>query len=205
MPTARSPEQKRYRERANRARRNLLHQQEEFGTVRDGSGIRYLVVPWYVLAGEPAKAAEFGVWFDLACGDDIGEPVFWLFRALAHHRLAQPQAARWFLLQAMVSNIYLLPRVFGEPLPRQPIWHWSNEAEPEWLEGNEEFLDAPSDQERAWIRGIWESEAGVRLREGYLHCFRRLVDLRGPDARGEVLAEWQALLHEVLGEQPGAS
>lgn len=143
MPTARSPEQKRYRKRAN--------------------------------------------------------------QALAHHRLAQPEAARWFLLQAMVSNIYLLPRVFGEPLPRQPIWHWSNEAEPEWLEGNEAFLDAPADQERVWIRGIWENEAGVRLREGYLRCFRRLEDLREPDARGEVLAEWQALLHEVLGERPGAS
>lgn len=143
MPTSRTPAQKRYRERANRARRNLLHQQEEFGTVRDGSGIRYLVVPWYVLAGEPAKAAEFGFWCDLAWDDDIGEPVFWLFRALAHHRLGQPDVARWFLLQAMVSNLYLLPRVLGDPLPRQPIWHWSNDAEPDWFEGNGEFLEAP--------------------------------------------------------------
>lgn len=122
MPTSSlAPEQKRYRERANRARRNLLNQQKEFSTIRDDSGIRYLVVPWYVLDGEPAEAAEFGVWF-------------------------------------------------------------------EW---KEEFLEAPTDLERSWIRSIWGSEPGVRLRE--------------PDARGEVLAEWQALLHQVLGEQPGAS
>lgn len=36
-------------------------------------------------------------------------------RALAHPRLAQPQAARWFLLQAMVSNFDLLSRIVGTP------------------------------------------------------------------------------------------
>jgi hypothetical protein len=115
-------------------------------------------------------------------------------RALPPHRLAQPEVDRWFLLQAMVSNIDLLPRVVGESLPRQPIWHWSNEAEPDWFEWNEESLNAPTELQRAWISGIWDSEAGVRLKE-----------VRAPDARGEVLAEWQALLHEALGDRPGST
>ena len=67
-------EQKKYRDRANRARRELLKEKEKFGAISDGSGKRYRVCVYFVLSGAPEKAAEFLDWFEKEFPDDVGEP-----------------------------------------------------------------------------------------------------------------------------------
>ena len=58
-------EQKRYRNRANRARRELFKEKEKFGAISDGSGKRYRVCVYFVLSNAPEKATEFMEWFEL--------------------------------------------------------------------------------------------------------------------------------------------
>lgn len=74
-------EQKKYRDRANRARRELLKEKEKFGAISDGSGKRYRVCVYFVLSGAPEKAVEFMDWFEKEFPDDVGEPAFLLYAA----------------------------------------------------------------------------------------------------------------------------
>ncbi|MGM0525505.1 MAG: hypothetical protein ACQEQ8_04855, partial [Pseudomonadota bacterium] len=104
-----TPDQKKYRDRANRARRELFKEKETFGAARDGSGKRYRVCVYYVMSGAPEKAVEFLQWFSEEFPDDVGEPVFLLHSALAYRRTGQLQPATRYLVDAMLSNLYLLP------------------------------------------------------------------------------------------------
>ena len=106
MPT---DEQKKYRDRANRARRELFKEKGKLGAISDGSGKRYRVCVYFVLSDAPEKAAEFLEWFEQEFADDIGEPAFLLYAALAYYRMGSLRKARRYLLDAMLSNIYLLP------------------------------------------------------------------------------------------------
>ena len=113
-----TPEQKKYRDRANRARRELFKEKETFGAARDGSGKRYRVCVYYVMSGAPEKAVEFLQWFSEEFPDDVGEPVFLLHAALAYRRTGQQHPATRYLVDAMLSNLYLLPYLYGQPLAR---------------------------------------------------------------------------------------
>jgi len=97
-------DQKRYRDRANRARRGLFKEKERFGAISDGSGKRYQVCVYFVLSGAPEKAVEFIEWFEQEFPDDVGEPAFLLFVAIAYYRLGLLEKARTYLLDAMLSN-----------------------------------------------------------------------------------------------------
>jgi hypothetical protein len=77
-------ERKKFREHANRARRGLLSEKKKYGYINDGSGKRYRVGVFYVLSGDLEKALEFYLWFEQEFPDDIGEPIFDLYWALAY-------------------------------------------------------------------------------------------------------------------------
>ncbi|MCC5859159.1 MAG: hypothetical protein JJT90_13445 [Ectothiorhodospiraceae bacterium] len=183
-------EQKRYRDRANRARRALLKEKEKFGGISDGSGKCYRVCVYFVLGGVPEKAAEFMEWFEQEFPDDVGEPVFLLYAALAYYRIGSLGKARRYLLDAMLSNIYMLPYLLSQPLPRQDIWHSSNWVEPEYIEEIDEFLEEPTNQERDWIKRQLEDEVFTNVRKKYLETFRALQDARDFDTRSRILGEW---------------
>lgn len=187
-------EQKRYRDRANRARRELLKEKEKFGAILDGSGKRYRVCVDFILSGAPEKAVEFVEWFEREFPDDIGEPAFLLYAALAYYRVGTLGKARSYLLDAMLSNIYLLPYLFGRPLPRQDMWHSSNLAEPEYVEAIEEFLDEPTIQEREWVREQFEGQLFTNLRKKYIETFQALQHTGDVDARTRILEDWQDYL-----------
>lgn len=184
-------EQRMYRDRANRARRALFKEKEKFGSISDGSGKRYRVCVYFVLCGAPEKATEFLEWFEQEFADDAGEPVFFLYAALAHHRAGSPGKARRYLLDAMVSNIYLLPYLFSRPLPRQDMWHSSNWALPDYIEEIEELLEEPTSQERQWLKAQYEDEVFTNMRNKYIETFRALQHARDFDTRSNILDEWR--------------
>jgi len=183
--------QKRYRDRASRARRELLKEKEKFGAISDGSGKRYRVCVFFILSGAPEKAAEFIEWFEQEFPDDVGEPAFLLYAALAYYRVGTLEKARNYLLNAMLSNIYMLPYLFSRPLPKQDMWHSSSRAQPDYIEEIEEFLDEPTNQEREWVKAQFEDELFANIRKKYIETFRALQHAREFDARSRVLSEWR--------------
>ncbi|MFU8830908.1 MAG: hypothetical protein ACNA7J_02015 [Wenzhouxiangella sp.] len=167
-------EQRKYRDRANRALRALFKEKEKFGSISDGSGKRYRVCVYFVLGGAPEKAAEFLEWFEQEFADDVGEPAFLLYAALAHYRVGSLEKARRYLLDAMLSNVYLLPYLFSRPLPKQDMWHSSNWVLPDYIEEIEELLEEPTRQERKWLKAQYEGEVFTNMRNKYIETFRAL-------------------------------
>lgn len=184
-------EQKKYRDRANRARRELFKEKEKFGVISDGSGKRYRVCVYYVLSGAPEKAAEYLEWFEQAFADDIGEPAFLLYAALAHYRLGSLSTARRYLFDSMLSNIYLLPYLLSRSMPRQDMWHSSNRAQPDYIEEIEELLEEPTSQEREWISEQFDSELFMKARSKYIETFHALQHASELDTRRRILGDWQ--------------
>ena len=184
-------EQKRYRDRANRARRELFKEKEKFGAISDGSGKRYRVCVYFVLSNAPEKAAEFMEWFEQEFPDDIGEPAFLLFATVAYYRVGLLGKARSYLLDAMLSNVYLLPYLFSQPLPKQDMWHSSNWCQPEYIWEIEDLLEEPTIQEREWFKMQFEDEPFRKIRNKYVDTFRALQHENEVTARQRILSEWR--------------
>lgn len=188
MPT---DEQKRYRDRANRARRSLLKEKEKFGAISDGSGKRYQACIDFILSGAPESAVEFMEWFEQEFPDDVGEPAFLLYAALAYYRVGTTGKAISYLLDAMLSNIYLLPCLFARPLPMQDMWHSSNWAQPDYVGEIEELLGEPTSHEREWVKTQFEGELFTNIRNKYIETFRALQHTRELDTRTRILDDWR--------------
>lgn len=171
-------------------RRALLKEKEQFGYSRDGSGKRYRVGVYLVLGGAPEKAADFIAWYEKAFPDDIGEPVFHLFAALAYHRTGNPEKARHYLQAAMLSNLYLLPYLFSEPLAMLDMWHASNFQQPDYLYAVEEFLSEPTEEERGWIKAQFASNTFTMIRNKYVETFHALQYTQDMEQRHQILQEW---------------
>lgn len=194
-------EQEKYRDRANRARRELFKEKETFGAARDGSGKCYRVCVYYVMSGAPEKAVEFLQWFSEEFPDDIGEPVFLLHSALAYRRTGQQQPATRYLVDAMLSNIYLLPYLYGEPLARQDIWHSSNWADPTYIAQVDDLLETPTDEERMWFQSMFESELFTALRNYYIETFHALLDTCDVEQRQQLLEQWHTFYQLTLDQR----
>ncbi|MBS99081.1 MAG: hypothetical protein CMI01_10440 [Oceanospirillaceae bacterium] len=186
-----SDRQKKYRDRANRARRELLKEQEKFRAISDGSGKRYRVCVDFVLSGAPEKAVEFLNWFETEFPDDVGEPAFLLYAALAYYRVGALGKAQGYLLDTMLSNIYLLPYLFSRPIPKQDMWHSSNWAQPDYIENIKELLEGPTSQERQWFQERFEDERFTSIRSKYIETFHALQHVKDLDSRGRILKGWR--------------
>ena len=192
-----SEDAKYYRDRANRGRRALLREKEKNGYYGDGAGKRYRVASDYMLAGQNEKALEFLEWFETEFPDDSGEPVFNLSQAICRYRCADVQLARYWLQFAMLSNLYMLPYLFGEPISKVVMWHSSNQDDPNYFLYEEDFLDSLNEVERQWIRELYYSDRFTRLREKHIETYRELLDLRDVDRRIRILKTYR----EFIGKQ----
>jgi len=96
-----------------RLKRALGNEQRKNGFIDDGAGKRYEIGLLFVLAGELRKALDFFAWYEKFCAEDIGEPLHYLFWALALYRTGDFEQANTKLLETMVENVYLLPTLLG--------------------------------------------------------------------------------------------
>jgi 3',5'-cyclic AMP phosphodiesterase CpdA len=183
-------ERKRYRERANRAKRELLKEKEQYGYINDGSGKRYLAPVYYVLAGDHDKALAFYTWFEEEFSDDIGEPVFDLYWVLAEYRAGNTTQASYRLQIAMLNNLYLLPFLCNKPIGTLDIWHESTQAASSYLREIQEYLHEPTPAERQWIEAEYNSQLFETLRQEYIATYHQLKHERDVPKRKAITAKW---------------
>jgi hypothetical protein len=184
---------KNFRQRALRAKRELKKEMESTGYIRDGSGRRYRVGVFHFIAGDIIEASEAFDWFEKEFPEDIGEPVHHLYSALAAYRLGNEQLARHRLGNTLVSNIYLLPHVVGNPIERMNIWHSSNRCCPEYLSEVAELLEWPSTSDRKWIDQVIDSPTFCALQSGYISTHQALLAEQDFNARVKILRKWDLL------------
>ena len=106
-------EPKKIRSRIRRYERKLRKEYEATGFYGDGYGKRYLLGPLYLLMGDLDGALESFEWFAQTFPGDMGEPVQYLCWALALYRSGNLAEATLKLRQAMLSNLYLIPKLLG--------------------------------------------------------------------------------------------
>lgn len=187
--------QKKMRDRATRLKRALANEQRKFGHINDGAGKRYLIGPLYVLGGELEKALDFYNWYEKECSDDSGEPIHYLFWALALHKAGNIEKANAKLLETMLQNAYLLPTLLGSPPALYDMWHSSNLRHPDYLgEVPEEFLPQLSEAERSWIKEQLQSFRFRRVLEQYVSTYRALKSESNIENRRNILRRWGEFL-----------
>jgi len=175
-----------------------LKEKECYGYINDGSGKRYRAGVFYVLSGDFEKAIEFFDWFSSEFPDDIGEPVFDLYWAIAAYRVGRQEKARVRLQHAMLQNLYMLPRLFGEDWKDLDIWHSSNRQYRRYLDDIEEFLHEPTTAEREWIKQQFYSDSFRRLRDAYIDHYGRLLNEHDLRRRKVILQSWDRVAASIL-------
>lgn len=190
---------KKIRARALRLRRALLKEQENFGEIDDGAGKRYLIGPLFVQCGDMDSALSHYAWFEEHCPDDGGDPIHYLFWALALYRAGNMAEARVKLMETLIQNIYLLPALLGLPAKLEDIWHSSNLEDPDYITYvAPEFIPTLSKEERSWIEGQLESDRFRALRSGYVATYQKLKYEHNYDARWKILDGWDKLRHRLI-------
>lgn len=192
MPT----EKHKFRDRANRAARELKKEKSAFGYINDGVGRRYRVGVYFLLSGELKKSAEAFDWFYEEFPDDIGEPAFNLYSALAAYRCGEMGKARARLLKTMLSNMFLLPYLVGQKFEALGVWHSSNRHQENYLEEIEDFLHEPSNEELRWIEAELSTPSFTALRNGYIATFTALNEEQDISKRVSLLGQWESLQAE---------
>ncbi|MCP5057058.1 MAG: hypothetical protein GY937_10085 [bacterium] len=167
-------EKQKIRSRLRSYERKLRQEKEKFGFYEDGAGKRYQVGPHYMLLGDNEGALAAFDWFEKEF-DDVGVPDHTLCWSLALYRSGNEIGAARKLRQTMLSNLYLLPYLLGEPIEELDIWHGSSDARPSFVEHIvEPYLGLWSDEEREWAARVYKSPGAHSLREQFIEISKRL-------------------------------
>ncbi len=170
------------RQRIRRYERAFEKEIAEHGMISDGAGKRFLLAPLYLIMGDLQGALKSFAWYAEQFPDDCPDPGHYLCWALALHRGGDGNAASQKLGQAMLANLYLLPRLFGQPIERLDMWHGSNIDWPEYVDSlPTEFFDIWTGAEQEWARQLYDSESFTTIRCEYIDIETQLGDEpRGP-------------------------
>jgi len=163
-----------------RYERALANEKKEFGWYSDGSGKRYAIGPMYMLLGDDEGALASFEWFEREFDDDAGMPEHRLCWSLALYRSGDEVGAARQLRRTMLSNLYLLPHLFGKPNAALDIRHGSNWDESSHVdEIDPSYLALWSDEEKAWADDLYESSGFRSARERFIEI-ERLLDSTPP-------------------------
>lgn len=197
------PAATRLKSRARRLLKALKAERRRFGGFDDSGGKRYRIGPLFMQAGALDEALDFYRAFDRWFPDDAGEPMNCFFWALALHRAGDAGGAEDRLLQTLINNLYLLPALLGETVPREDMEHSSNWEEPAYaLSILEEFRPVLTDGERDWIRAALAGERLTRVRGAYVLAKTDVRTAKNLAERQAILGRWYRLRDaELPGRQ----
>jgi hypothetical protein len=182
------------RSRLRSYERKLRQEKKKLGWYSDGAGKRYQIGPHYMLLGDNEGALAAFEWFEREFDDDIGQPDHSLCWSLALHRAGNEVGAAKKLRQAMLSNLYLLPHLFGSPIEELDVWHGSSDAESGFVEHiPEPYLALWTNEEKTWAAGLYESPGFQSARERYIEISRLLDTTRPGPERTRLVKE----MHEL--------
>jgi tetratricopeptide (TPR) repeat protein len=182
------------RARIRRYERSMRKEYETHGSIHDGYGKRYLLGILYLLMDDWDGALAAFQWYERMFPDDVGEPFHFLSWALALYHAGQLEEAALRLRQAMLSNLYMIPRLLGIEQEELDLRYGSMEAEKDYLAyAAPEIWTLWDDEARAWARRMYECDDFQRVRERYIEIHELLrSEPRGP-RRSCLVEEMSAL------------
>ena len=176
----------------------MKKERRTFGHISDGYGKRYLIFWMYLVLGDLKEAATYMRWYEKTFEDDVGEPIHKLCWALLLHRMKKKDKAKYILADLMLSNLYIIPEVLGNPIRPYPLRFGSNYTDYEYSkEIPSEVLDAITDDDRTWIKSLYESMEFHRYRKRYIAIYEKLEKTNGVEYRSPLVREAGDLLNEL--------
>lgn len=187
--------EKKIKSRISSYKSSLKKEKNNFGSISDGSGKRYMLFELYLVLNDLDKFAQYIEWYDAEFPDDAGHPTQKLCRAVGLHRMEKLEAANYALAEAMLANLYLIPRLLGENIQEYDIWHSSSDGAKDYYEYiSSEVLAEISELEIDWMRECYDSFSFRRMRKKYIDIYRQLKTTKDYTARGKLLDE----LNEIM-------
>ena len=178
------------RARILRYEQELRRERRQFGTYDDSYGKRYLLGQLYLLAGDLPGALKAFNWFAKAFPDDSGEPYHRLCWALALYHADDVAAAAQKLRETMLTNLYLVAHLLGQPQPQLDIWRGSNWAAKEYAEAApREILELWDPAALQWARETYANPELSRVRSRYVEIFKQLKTEPPGPKRTELVSE----------------
>ena len=102
------------------------------------------------------------------------------------------------LAELMLSNLYVIPHLLGQPPPADTGWASSNFATEEYIdEIPHEVLAAITEDDRKWMGYLHNSMEFRRYRKRHIEIFRQLERTREVEKRIPLVREAEALLDEL--------
>ena len=181
---------KKLKSKLRRYERELRKEQTTHGFIDDGGGKRYLVGPMYLLLDDTEGAVRSFSWFADTFPDDMGEPGFFLCWALALYRAGETEAAGRKLRQAMLSNLYMIPYLIGQPQAEYDIWHGSNWDRLDYLQYiSPEYFTLWDDAARQWAAELYHGPEFTAVRDRYIEIYRQLPNVPAGPERSALVRE----------------
>jgi len=123
---------------------------------RDGSGVRFLMGPYYLCLKDLEGAISHYEWFWATYSDSIDEPFHALGRIITELRQGHESIAQSLLKRLYASNPYLIPYIFDVDLKGVEIPGHSNwEEKPYITNAPIELYSYVSSGEIEWFRRQW--------------------------------------------------
>lgn len=192
------PTTSKYLTRAQCLEKALKAENRKYGCYDDSQGTRYIIGPLYLLAGETKEALRFFRWYGKIFSDDIGDPVLFLCWALALLRDGKHEQAVKRLVQAMFSNLYLIPHLLKKEQALLDIWHGSNVAEPSWLEYiPAEYYNTWTEDELKWAEEQYYGNKLTGVRNRYIEIYHLLKTVPTGPKRSDLLREARELENSI--------
>lgn len=102
------------------------------------------------------------------------------------------------LADLMLSNLYMLPHMFGEPIPEYDMWHASNWVSIDYVNYvPERVLDSIGQDEIEWMKSLYDSYEFRRIRKRHVEIYHELLHARGVETRSPRVREAHSLLDSL--------
>ncbi len=187
-------EPQKIRKQITRYEASLRKEFEKFNCINDGPGKRYLLGPLYLLLGDIPGAIKSYEWFAREFAGDYGEPHHTLCWALALYRSGNMASAAKKLRDAMLSNLYMLPHLFGMEQSQLDIWHGSNFEEMDYIiQVPPELYKLWDEPALQWAQGLYECDDFRYARERTIEIFRLLKTEPRGTTRTQLVKELSAI------------
>ena len=172
----------------------LRAEKRTYGDYDDSAGLRYVLGPFYMLAGDNDGALKSFRWFAREFSDDVGEPAQYVCWALALYRSGDADAARQKLIQVMFMNLYLIPSVVGLDEKEADMWYSTNLERKDYVEYiPQEFFEMWDDEERKWAEAVHTDAENVAARARFVQLRFELGNASGrTTTRQRILSELRA-------------
>ena len=186
------------KQRISRYRSLLNKEKRDHGFISDGYGKRYLLFSLHFLLGDLKKAEEYFQWYESEFPDDVGEPFQLLCWALLLFRMGKEAQAKHKLVQAMLSNLYLIPSLLGRDIDKYDMWHSSSDQDIEHVQYlPPQVRDEIRPSEIEWLTELYDSFEFKRVRQRYISIYRELLHQKNTESRRKLIEEADRLLDTV--------